>query len=173
MNKTVVTYWCYHKEPVHNALVELIKRFEAINPSIRIDFKTFPYNVYTTKVVAAVTTGQGPDIVYIHGSWAYAYINSGLILPVPEHVLSREEFEKEFFPLVDSFVSDNAYYAIPIVGSNLGLYYNKSMFLDAGIDHPPRTWSELKTMAKKIDQKGPSRSLTARRSKLRQHARNR
>jgi multiple sugar transport system substrate-binding protein len=149
-DNVVVTYWRHHNGPEKEALDTLIERFEEANPNIDIDLKTFPYNVYTTKVVAALTTDQGPNIVNIHGSWAYGYIDSGLIVPIPENVLSSEELERDFFPLVQAFRRHAAYYAIPIGGGNLGLYYNTKMFREAGISGPPRTWSELKDAARRL-----------------------
>ncbi len=148
--KTVVTYWRHHNGPENDALLELISRFEDDHPTIRIDLKTFPFGVYTTKVVAALTTGLGPDIVNIHGSWAHGYIGSGLILPLPEELFPRAELDEQFFPLTRTFTRDGAYYAIPIGGSNLGLYYNVTMFREAGIEGPPRTWSELQEVAQRL-----------------------
>jgi multiple sugar transport system substrate-binding protein len=143
--EVVVTYWRHHHQPELDALSELIARFEAQNPGVRIDLRAYPYSVYTTKVVAAISAGEGPDLVNIHNSWMYGYMNSGLIEPVPEDIYSPAELERDFFPLLDSFRRHGAYYAVPIGAGNLALFYNRELFREAGLDpdRPPRTWSEL------------------------------
>ena len=158
-HRTVVTYWRHHTQTETRAARELIARFEAEHPEIRVALKTFPYGVYKMKVVATLTSGQGPDIVNIHGSWAYGYIDSGLIVPIPDEVLSRRELNEEFFPLARAFSRQGVYYAIPIGASNLGLFYNRAMFRDAGLERPPRTWSELAAMAQRLTRRDPSGRL--------------
>ena len=150
--EVVVTYWRHEHEPATRAMNELIDRFHARNRDVRVVLRTYPYSVFTTKVVAAITAGEGPDIVNIHGSWAYGQIQSGLLQRVPESVLSAREIEQELFPLVRAFERDGAYYALPIGAGNLALFYNKALFRRAGLDprRPPRTWSELRQMAERL-----------------------
>jgi multiple sugar transport system substrate-binding protein len=82
----------------------------------------------------------------------YGYMKSGLIEPVPEEVMSAEELERDFFPLLGSFRRHSAYYAVPIGAGSLGLLYNKALFRKAGLDpdRPPRTWSELADAAQAL-----------------------
>ncbi len=141
--RTLVTYWRHHTETETRAIETLIARFEADNPGIHVQLKTFPFGVYKMKLVATLRSDSAPDIVNIHGSWAHGYISAGLIVPVPEAIFPQSELDEAFFSLARCFSRDGVYYAIPLGGSNLGVFYNRKMFREAGIDHPPRTWSEL------------------------------
>ncbi len=151
-DQVTVTYWRHYKDTEEAAMLALIKRFEAKNPGVRVRLRTFPYDVYRTKVVATLSAGEGPDIINIHNSWIYGYVKSGLILPVPQDVLSKKEVANDFFPMMRSFTSLGTLYAVPVGAGNLGLFYNRALFREAGLDpdRPPRTWAELVTMAKKI-----------------------
>lgn len=150
--RVTLTVWRHHHPSETAAFKELIKRFEAEHPKVRVEFLSFPYGVFTTKLAAALSTGEGPDIINIHNSWAYNYIKSGVVLALPEGEFPRARLRREFFPLLDSFRRDGAYYGLPIGASNLALYYNKDMFRKAGLDpdRPPRTWREFERAAEKM-----------------------
>ena len=147
--QVTVSYWRHYAAPEKAALEKLIQRFEAENPGIHIELKTFPFAVFKTKLVATLSTGQGPDIINIHNSWAYSYIESRLIVPVPEDLFAPGELQQQFFPLAGTFSQHGAFYAVPIAGTNLALFYNKAMFREAGLS-PPRTWTELDSSARKL-----------------------
>ena len=159
--QVTVTYWRHYKDTEEAAMLALIQRFEASHPGVNVRLRTFPYDVYRTKVVATLSSGEGPDIINIHNSWIYGYVKSGLILPVPTEVLSKEELASEFFPMMRSFSSLGNTYAVPVGAGNLALYYNRALFRQAGLDptRPPRTWAELVTMAKKIARKDKNGKL--------------
>jgi multiple sugar transport system substrate-binding protein len=141
-----VTYWRHHNDTECEAMGALIERFEAANPGVTVDLRTYPFGVYKTKVVATLTAGEGPDIINIHNSWAYGYVDSGLIEPVPGELFEPDELDERFFDLARAFSLHGVYYAVPTGGANLALFYNRTL-LDAGGLQPPRTWSELEAAA--------------------------
>jgi multiple sugar transport system substrate-binding protein len=49
--------------------------------------------------------------------------------------------------------------AMPMLSDTYGLYYNKTLLAKAGYTQPPRTMSELATMAKKLTQRNPDGSI--------------
>ena len=55
-----IEYWQYVFDARIKAMNELIKRFEAANPNIKVKHTTFHYADYQTKIVAAAPAGQGP-----------------------------------------------------------------------------------------------------------------
>ncbi|MFC1745518.1 ABC transporter substrate-binding protein [Candidatus Riflebacteria bacterium] len=140
-----VIYWRHNNPPEIDAMKKLIERFHVLHKEIKITLRTFPYAAYTTKVVATIATGEGPDIINIHNSWAYGYIKGGLIVPIPEEILAGKTLKKDFFPILKSFSQHGLYYGLPIGGSNLALFYNKRLFREVNLDaeNPPKTWDEL------------------------------
>jgi multiple sugar transport system substrate-binding protein len=146
---TTVVYWRHHYGPEITAMEELIERFEAEQPDIRIDLQTFPYNVYTTKVAAALSAGSGPHIVNLHNSWAHGWIQGGRLQPLPQDRFSDAELRARLFPLAASFTADGRWYGIPLGAANLALFYNRRMFAEKDL-LPPRTWSELEAAARAL-----------------------
>lgn len=145
-------YWRHHHASEKRAMDRLIAEFERDHPGIRVRLQLFPYDVYRTKVVATLTTGEGPHIINIHDSWSYGYIQSALILPLPPRLFPVDRLDRELFPLARGFARHGAYYALPIGAGNLALYYNRELFRRAGLDpdSPPRSWSELVRIGKKL-----------------------
>jgi hypothetical protein len=64
-----IEYWQYVFDARIKAMDELIKRFEAANPNIKVKHTTFPYADYQTKIAAAVPgrpgTGRGAAVLWL------------------------------------------------------------------------------------------------------------
>ena len=138
-----VTYWQYEFAAKVEALDELIERFEAENPGIQVVQETFPYNAYVEKVASAVPAGEGPDVVNLYYGWLLSFIDAGYLQPLPEDLISAEEIEADFVPLVQAAKVDDQYWGLPTAVRTLALFYNQDLFEEAGIDGPPGTWDEF------------------------------
>ncbi len=171
-------YWRHHYEPERLGMEALIAQFEAANPDTRITLRTFPQGVFGTKLATSLMTPEGPDLVNIHHSWVYTFAKKGLVTPLPEslvggaaHGLPADpdgtEAEAEagtnpapagdqrrdpFFPILDNFRHDGELFAMPIGAGNLALFYNRTLFREAGLDPdtPPQTWDQLVAMAQRL-----------------------
>ncbi len=53
-----ITYWQYDFKTKVEAVNELIRRFEAQNPGIKVLHQTFPYDAYQQKVATSIPAGQ-------------------------------------------------------------------------------------------------------------------
>lgn len=61
---------------------------------------------------------------------------------IPDLTMSR--------PMVERNQYEGTQCALPLLGDSYGLYYNKDAFKEAGIEAPPKTFSEFATVAKKL-----------------------
>ena len=146
-----IEYWQYVFDARIKAMNELIKRFEAANPTIKVKHTTFPYADYQTKIVAAAPAGQGPDVVQLFYGWVDNFIAGKVIRPLPRDAFPPEMIEKEFYPIVSAMKREGEYYALPTAVRSLALFYNKKIFQEAGLDpsKPPKTLDEFLDAAKK------------------------
>ncbi|MFC7596214.1 extracellular solute-binding protein [Terrabacter sp. GCM10028922] len=94
-----------------------------------------------------IQNNQAPDILNLN---AYAsYAKDGLLYDsdavLPASVKSD---------ILDTFVKygtyDGKFYGFPDLSSARAFFYNKTLFKQAGINQPPKTWAELEADAKKI-----------------------
>ena len=75
-----IEYWQYTFAQRVQAVDELIKRFEAANPGIKVKHTQVPYDDFRIKIAAAIPAGQGPDVVQLFYGWLQDYLKAGLLL---------------------------------------------------------------------------------------------
>jgi multiple sugar transport system substrate-binding protein len=159
----VIEYWDYRG----GALVEFIKKemviFHEQYPWITINLTEFPdRRTYQEAVSLAFESGNAPD-VFVRPVQLASMIKSGWIQPLDPHI-TPEWLNK--FPAGSFLETVNMWqgkiYSYPANMSGVGrmLFLNTDMFKAAGLVDssgaitPPKTWSDFRTMAKKITEAG-------------------
>jgi multiple sugar transport system substrate-binding protein len=156
-----IEYWQYTFAQRVQAIDELIKRFEAANPGIKVRHTHVPYDDFRLKIAAAIPAGQGPDVVQLFYGWLHDYLKAKLLQPLPTDQFDPAEIEREFFPLVKQMKVDGQYYAVPTAVRSLALFWNRKLVREAGLDpaRPPQTLDELVDAAKKLTKRDPAGNL--------------
>lgn len=150
-----IDYWQYSYKSRLDAMDKLIEVFETDNPDIKVRHTNFPYAQYRTKVAAAVSAGEGPDVVQLYYGWLADYRDAGILQPLSKELFPANDIEADYFPLVGLMKQDGDYCALPTAVRSLGLFWNKKLFAEAGLDpeRPPKTLDALVEMAKKLVKK--------------------
>ncbi|WP_232246523.1 extracellular solute-binding protein [Kitasatospora mediocidica] len=131
---------------------DVVSRFEAANPKIKVDVQVFSWTDIDAKVAAMIKAGHSPDIVQTGGFADKAQANE--LYPARE-VLSMDT-EANFLNVFDQAGQVlGTQYGMPFVSSSRTFFYNKAIFQQAGISQPPATWADLKTDADLIRTKVP------------------
>ena len=102
------------------------------------------------KLAAAVPTGTGPDIFDVGQILAITFIEAGLIKPNPPAVdalLKGGAYRKSS---IEQFITDGKTHGLPMLFSTPAMFWNKTMFKEAGIAGPPDTFQEKMEFAKKL-----------------------
>jgi multiple sugar transport system substrate-binding protein len=156
-----IEYWQYTFAQRVQAIDELIKRFEAANPGIKVKHTHVPYDDFRLKIAAAIPAGQGPDVVQLFYGWLHDYLKAKLLQPLPPELFDPAEIEREFFPLVRQMKVDGHYYAVPTAVRSLALFWNRKLVREAGLDpaRPPQTLDELVEAARKLTKRDPAGNL--------------
>lgn len=106
---------------------------------------------YSDKINASVMSGNLPDVMTVDGPNVAAYAANGIIQPLAK--LTKEE-KAEYLPsIIQQGTYQKKLYALGVMESSVGLYYNKDILKKAGVTVPdadhPWTFSEfLKVLAK-------------------------
>lgn len=150
--KVTIEYWQYTFDSKLKTVDELIKRFEAKNPDIKVEHKNFPYENFQQKVTASVPAGTGPDVVTLFYGWLPKYIAGEYIQPLPEKYFPADKIANEFASVVEASKLDGKYWSLPTGVRSLALIWNKDLFKAAGLDpeKPPKTLDEFVDMAKRL-----------------------
>ena len=89
---------------------------------------------YSDKVNASVMAGGLPDVLTVDGPNISAYAANGIIQPLAE--LTEEE-ESEYLPsIIEQGTVNDQLYALGVMESSVGFYYNKDIIEEAGIEIP-------------------------------------
>ncbi|MFE3554998.1 extracellular solute-binding protein [Streptomyces sp. NPDC059193] len=125
--------------------------FTAANPGIKVEVKLLPWADIDRQVSEMVKAGKAPDMALM-GSYSDFAAQDRLysadeLLPVA----SEANFLQ---PLAEAGTVGTRLYGLPFVASSRLLFYNEALFAKAGIAQPPKTWSQLKSAAKALKDKG-------------------
>lgn len=140
---TTITYWGLWESSV--IMQEVLARFEAQNPNIKVSYQQQSIKDYRERLQNALKGGTGPDIFRFHMTWTPLFASD--LEPIPSTILSGKDFETQQYPIAQTWLkSSKGYMGIPLMYEGLGLYYNQSIF-DAAGKNPPKTWEELRRLA--------------------------
>ncbi|WP_432572610.1 ABC transporter substrate-binding protein [Kineococcus sp. SYSU DK005] len=118
---------------------------------IEVELEVIPWDSLLNRILSATTSGEAPDVLNIGNTWSASLQATGAFLPFED-----EQYEaiggKEKF-LQSSLSSTGAEgeppTSVPLYGLAYGLFYNKQMFADAGVQ-PPTTWAQLVQAAERL-----------------------
>lgn len=119
---------------------------------IKVKLEVVPWADLLNRVLAATTSGKGPDVVNIGNTWSSSVQATGAFLPFDEATLTAIGGKARFLAgsMSATGVEGQPPAAVPIYSMAYGLYYNKKQFKAAGISNPPKTWDEFVADAKKL-----------------------
>lgn len=155
-----IEYWQYKFDARVKTVDALITKFEKQNPDINVKQVTFPYAQYRTKIAAAMSANQGPDVLQLYYGWVPDYYSAGLIQPISDKYISVKEIDEQFYPIVKSMKLEGQYYALPTAVRSLALFWNKKLFKEAGLTTPPKTIEELIEVSQKLTKRDDNGNLT-------------
>ncbi|GIH17503.1 ABC transporter substrate-binding protein [Rugosimonospora africana] len=152
---TTLTYWASNQgsslDNDKQVLQPELDKFKQ-QTGITVKLEVIGWPDLLNRILAATTSGEGPDVLNIGNTWSATLQATGALLPFDDATMSAIGGKDRF--LAGSLSATGAPgkppTAVPIYSLAYGLYYNKKMFAAAGIANPPATWSELVTDAKKL-----------------------
>ena len=122
--------------------------FRTQSPEVQFDFEPIPGN-YAEKLQLMLGTNTAPDLFFIKGYLAPSYMSFEILEPIDTYISNEESIDiDDFFPnLLQSFQRDGKQYGLPKDFAPYVLFYNKTMFREAGLDSLPKDWNELRQYA--------------------------
>ena len=158
--RTTINFWHGWSAPAEvKAVQDNVDRFEKAHPNIKVNVVG---NINDDKLNQSLRAGgsKGPDVV---SSFTTAnvgkFCSSGAFADLKPFIEKSELDLEKTFPkvLLDYTQFEGKRCALPLLADAYGLYYNKDAFEKAGITEPPKTMSELASVAKKLTiEKGDS-----------------
>src|SRR5438552_3219491 len=136
--------------------------YEKAFPGSKVTYVLTPINnaQFTAQIAAAFASRRVPDVMLVYsGGYTTPYMLSSLeklndrVAKTPGFYASQTSWDLSCLNL-DCKGGKGDIYAIPNDEGSYALYYNKSLFKQAGIARPPRTYNELLADCKIFKSKG-------------------
>jgi multiple sugar transport system substrate-binding protein len=133
-SNTSATYW-----------QNIASAFHKKNPSITVKVTAINWNSFDSQVQTMVQNKQYPDIT--EGDYFSTYAQEGLLYSAKQVLTDPSN-------LLPAFKNQGSYqgtqYGLPFTTSSRTLFYNQTLFSQAGISSAPATWADVQTDAAKI-----------------------
>ena len=131
--------------------------FSVEHPNIKVEIVEGSYSDYSQQMNAMITAGEAPDVFQLGYDQGCSFYKKNLLTDWTDKVAEDTEFMDGFYEgTVDGWQYDGKTYGLPGLVNVYGVFYNKDILADAGLDEPSVdwTWDDLFDYAEKL--KDPS-----------------
>lgn len=145
----------------------IIAAYQELHPNVTIEVIGQSINADTRRwMVTQLTGGVAPDIMWYLGDWAVEDFRKKWLVPINEYLErpnpyieagqpGSERWRDLFFPQIEVWKAPNGeLYVVLADQIQVGIYYNKDLFAEAGVDGVPNNWEEMMVAAEKIQATG-------------------
>ena len=147
-----LTLW-HGVNPPHNrdVLEELVAQFNRQHPNIQVtSLYVGQEDQQTPKILASVVGNVPPDMLWFNPTLTGQLVELNAIRPLDD-LLATSSVKGEIDPaLFESMQFLGHIWSVPFGTNNAGIFYRPSLFKAAGITQLPKTWHELREVAKKL-----------------------
>lgn len=122
--------------------------FEEAHPDATVNFVVQPHDQYYTLLGTALTSGEGPDVILLHG---------GSQTQTRVAALKDLTSQAEGFSGTDAFADEEGnVFALPLTIQGFAVYYNKEHYAAAGLDPDaaPKTYEDVIKVCEAINAQG-------------------
>jgi multiple sugar transport system substrate-binding protein len=158
-----LTFWHHFTGEPGDVMAGIIDTWNKDHPEVQVRIDVVPFDAsaaYSEKMTAAAAAGAPPDVFLDpSGAWAVG-LDLAIVL---DPYMDRDGITlDDYYPgAVERVMWEGQTYGIPFNMDTRGLWWNKQLFTDAGLDPevPPKTWDELYDYCTKINNKNDQGDL--------------
>ncbi len=127
--------------------------FKETHPDVTVKFETIPFGDYVQKITLQLAGGNPPDLGWLLESSAPTFVDAGVLADVAGTLKGTDgyDFEDLSASAMGLWQDGDAVFGVPFSTSPFIVYYNKSLYDAAGLEHPDTlaakgewTWERLK-----------------------------
>lgn len=138
-DKITVAIWDTNQQP---GLQEIMNDWTAIS-GIKAEIQVLSWDEYWTLLEAGASGGTLPDVFWMHSNNAQKYMENDLLLDLTDKIAASDKIDlNNYYSEISAlYTSNGRQYAMPKDIDTIALWYNKSMFDEAGLAYPDDTWT--------------------------------
>lgn len=126
-----VSIWDTNQEP---GLKEILADFTE-ETGIKTKLTVVKWDEYWTMLEAGAQGGSLPDVFWMHSNESERYMSNDMLLDLTDKIAESDKIDPENYPedIWGLYTYDDKYYAVPKDVDTIALWYNKTMFDEAGL----------------------------------------
>ena len=145
-----VSIWDANQEP---GIKEILADFTE-QTGIKTKLSVVKWEEYWTMLEAGAQGGALPDVFWMHSNESQRYMSNDMLLDITDKIADSDVIDPANYPedIWGLYTWEDKYYAVPKDIDTIALWYNKTMFDEAGLEYPTAdwTWDDLAEAAKKL-----------------------
>lgn len=138
-SKLTVAIWDNGQKP---GLDQIVKEFSEAT-GYQAEIQVITWDQYWTLLEAGASGGDMPDVFWMHSNEVQKYMENDILMDLTDRIASSEKLEMDKFPedIKNLYSWNGKTYAIPKDVDTIALFYNKTMFDEAGLSYPDDSWT--------------------------------
>jgi raffinose/stachyose/melibiose transport system substrate-binding protein len=140
---TTLTWWHIQDfDPLLSRWEEVVNEFHEEHANIRLDVTPLNNDVFKSELTTAMQGDEPPDMFQSWGGGVLAqFAEAGLVQDITDGVepILGNFHEHALAP----YTIDDRIYGLPFNMGMVGIWYNQTLFEQAGITEPPTTWNQF------------------------------
>ncbi|USG66912.1 sugar ABC transporter substrate-binding protein [Brevibacillus ruminantium] len=130
----------YSDPPTQKKMEELLAKFMAKNPHIKITTETGPHAQFFQKLNTQIAGGNAPDLWLSDGVKVFEFAERGALKDLKD-LIDKDLNKDDYYGMDANKGPGGEIWGVP-QGVQIGvLYYNKALFDKAGVKYPDATWT--------------------------------
>lgn len=120
--------------------------FVAENPHVTFEITVLENEAFKARLTTVMQAGDPPDIFQSWGGGVLrSFAEAGLVRDISPELEGEWKDSFSAQAALNLYGLDGAYYGVPWTWGAVGLFYNRDLFEQAGLDpdNPPATWTEF------------------------------
>lgn len=146
-----LTFWHGYTEADGDVLEAIVEDFNASHEDITIATEVKTWASIDDTLLTALSAGEGPDIVAMPAERLPVYASRGAFASLDDFYEDEDSNTAHLVPgAVDMVEVEGEKYGVPAGFVPLAVYYNTSLFEDAGIEEFPQDWDQWVEAAEQL-----------------------
>lgn len=150
-----IRFWNGFTGPDGRTMLRLVRRFNEANPGVVVLMQRMDWSTYYNKLFVAGLGGRAPEIFVLHTHVLLRFARAGFSAPL-EPLLGdfpQHDFDQNVWGAAKV---DGAHYGLPLDVHPQGMYVNRKLFRENGLDpdKPPTNREEFVAALKKLKKPG-------------------
>ena len=151
-----VRFYVRGDEAIFAVFDRLKEAFREVEPDLEVEIEEAPGDEWHNEFMLKVASDDAPDCLFECDCTITSSIRAGALEPLDEYLAGDERFNRENYLDIAWNASEfeGATYGLPYDGGSMALFYNKTLFEEAGVEPldpvTPVSWEELIEIGKRL-----------------------